>query len=480
MDSLDPTERALAERVEIRRQQLREAEEGLELYRREVEIQRQIALDHALALTLQDTVNQERRLLIEDEEDDGEVEEDDDESTLSDFIDEVQVRNDPNQRTCVTCLDDLSDQDAHRCPCRHDWCHTCVVNRYDMAAKSTHLFPAQCCRQPILPDNHELVAPETWARYFEKKTEVETPNPTFCSKRDCSKFIPLQDINEGQAKCVCEHVTCTSCKAEWHDGECVVDPETEQVLRLAREQQWQTCFHCRAMVDRLDGCNEMGTSNMLTPFNQASLKACTNFFVPDCTNCDAKFCYACGKEWKTCPCPQFGRPEPTDQRLAMTTDFRMLPDWGSDWGSEPIGPVGVEDTEALIEERIFQRRAGRWIPRHLRHLEPVVPVEVDNTGVPVEETAVDETAPTATTTTGPDMSLGVTFSGMAFRAFEANRRPRRASTTNSGCDAHSWRRIGGGGTCQSCNASMPNFMFQCRNCRHTSCLRCRQDTDAAR
>lgn len=258
MDSLDPTERALAERVEIRRQQLREAEEGLELYRRDVEMQRQIALDHALALTLQDAEDPERplqwRLRIDDEED----EEDDDESTLSDLIDEVVVRNDPNQRTCVTCLDDLSDQDAHRCPCRHDWCQTCIVNRYEMAARSTHLFPAQCCNQPILPDNHELVAPETWARYFEKKTEVETPNPTFCSKRDCSKFIPLRDIIEGRAKCVCEHVTCTSCKAEWHDGECVVDPETEQVLSLAREQQWQTCFHCREMVVRRDGCNEMG------------------------------------------------------------------------------------------------------------------------------------------------------------------------------------------------------------------------------
>lgn len=244
MDSFNANDRALLERVESLRQELREAEERHENNRMYREMQRRLAL----ARTLPYTENRHQRLR-NDAWNEGARIESDDENT--------------NERTCITCLDDLSDHDAHRSHCGHHWCRTCITNRYDMASKSTYLFPAQCCDEPILPDYHDLIAPETWARYFEKATQVETQNPTFCSKRDCSKFIPIQNINEGQARCVCGQITCTGCKAEWHTGECVVDPAMEQLLRLAREERWQTCFHCREMVERRDGCNEMGAYNVI-------------------------------------------------------------------------------------------------------------------------------------------------------------------------------------------------------------------------
>lgn len=273
MDTIDTTtERALLERLESRRQQLREAEEGvweavevLDLYRRDLETVRQIAMDHELALAMDEPDVPDpphgRRLDILWDVEDSQSEEDDD----SEFGGATQTRVDPTQRVCVACMDDLSDDDAYVGPCGHKWCRTCLINRYDMAAKSTHMFPAYCCNRPILADNDPLIAPETWARYFQKRAEIDTPNPTFCSKRDCSKFISLEDINEGQAKCVCGHTTCVECKAEWHTGECVPDPEREQLLSLAREQQWQTCFHCRVIVDRIDGCNEISMSTMLSP-----------------------------------------------------------------------------------------------------------------------------------------------------------------------------------------------------------------------
>lgn len=289
MDPTDNTERALLERFEARTQQLREAEEGLreaqerfreaeeglELFRREVGIERQIAMDEEIARALHETEVEARRRRRRHEE---EVEEEEDDSESEDG---TEVRVDPDQRTCVACLDDLNDDDAHDAhvsPCGHKWCRTCLINRYDIASRSTHMFPAYCCNRPILPDNDPLIAPETWARYFQKRTEVDTPNPTFCSKRDCSKFIPIEDINEGQAKCVCGHSTCVECKAEWHTGECVPDPEREQLLSLVREQQWQTCFHCRVIVDRIDGCNEMGTSTMLCPPSCLCFEIFTHLF----------------------------------------------------------------------------------------------------------------------------------------------------------------------------------------------------------
>lgn len=285
MDSIDPTERALLERVESRTRQLREAEaglreaeEGLELYRREVETARQIAMDLELALAIDraDVVDLTRPRRLNngwnDQESESEGEDD------SEFEDETEIRVDLNQRACVACMDDLNDDDAHRSRCGHKWCRTCVVNRYDMAARSTHLFPAQCCNQPILPDNHELIAAETWAQYFAKKVEVETPNPTFCSKRDCSKFIPLQDISEGQATCVCGHITCAECKADSHNGDCVLDSETEQFLMYAQQQDWQRCVRCRVTVDRIDGCNEISLLTLLSSSNTLYLETSTDPF----------------------------------------------------------------------------------------------------------------------------------------------------------------------------------------------------------
>lgn len=286
MDTIDTTERALLERLESRRQQLREAEEGvreavegLDLYRRELETTRQIAMDLELALAMDrpDFPNTPRGRRLNNGWDE-EVESD--EEFDSESEDGTEMRVDPTQRACVACMDNLSDDDAHVSPCGHKWCRTCLIDRYNMAAKSTHLFPAYCCNRPILPDNDPLIAPETWTRYFQKRAEVDTPNPTFCSKRDCSKFVPLENINEGQAKCVCGRTTCVECKAECHTGECVPDPDREQLLSLAREQQWQTCPHCRVIVDRIDGCNEMSMSTMLSPPSRLCFEILTD--LPCC------------------------------------------------------------------------------------------------------------------------------------------------------------------------------------------------------
>lgn len=246
----DDEDRVLAHRVDELRQQLQEAEAALDLHRRQVEVDRQIALDRAVALALQEEEGEQ--LGIWDQEDEG-----------NDPADHVpEARENTDERTCTSCLDDFNYHDTYRTACGHDWCQTCVVNRFELATKRTQMFPAECCHQPILPDNDTFIAPELWERYLEKKAEIDTPNPTFCSKLDCSKFVPLQSIKEGQAECTCGRVTCVDCMAEWHTGECVVDPAMEQILRMSEEEKWQRCFRCRNMVDRIDGCNEMSMSSV--------------------------------------------------------------------------------------------------------------------------------------------------------------------------------------------------------------------------
>ena len=396
-----------------------------DLARREAQIGRLIELNLQLTASLQATEDEDERLWNEDgEEGDSSDDSSDHISRYSNQTDDGHSdHEDLIQRTCVACMDTMSERDTHRCPCGHYWCQTCTVDRFEMAAGSSRLFPAQCCGLPILPDYHALIARETWGRYFGKRNEIETPDPTFCFRRDCSKFVPMHQIDEGrQARCVCGQITCAVCKAEWHFGECAVDPVREQVLRLASEERWQICFHCKAIVDRRDGCNELGMYNMTTILGVV-LEARTNHQPTGCP-CGHTFCYACGLQWKTCSCPQFGGAEPStppqarpEPRISVFTVWEL-------WPLTPSEPSGGDSgTQPLVT---FRGSAY------------------------LGSSETDE---------ADDMAMYV----------EPGELPGHSSPATSGCDVHSWRRIGGGRTCQSCNTLMPNFLFQCRGCRHTSC-----------
>lgn len=227
-----------------------------------LERERQIEMDRQIVANLQAAENEDERLRTGDDISRH--------STLTD--DGHTDREGLAQRTCVSCMDTTSESDTHRCPCGHHWCRSCVVSRFEMAVKNTYLFPAQCCDQPMLPDNHALVAPETWRRYFDKRDETEAPDPTFCSRLGCSKFVPpLQVGRDRQARCACGRVTCVDCKDEWHAGECSLDSGRRQVLSLARAKKWQICFHCKAIVDRRDGCNQVGMCDMITYYPRSCL-----------------------------------------------------------------------------------------------------------------------------------------------------------------------------------------------------------------
>lgn len=151
--------------------------------------------------------------------------------------------------------------------------------------------------------------------------------------------------------------------------------------------------------------------------------------------------------------------------------------------AEPVEIVELDNSDTPNEEALPR---PRWVPRHLRTrgpveaVEPAEPVETveHNTNTawrflrvlwdpsrsqphePIEAAEVGNT------------DASVTEIAVENRA-PRGRRPRRTTLTGAGCDGHSWRRIGGGGTCQSCNTVMGNFLFQCRTCGHTSCRRCR-------
>ncbi|KAF4344091.1 IBR domain protein [Fusarium beomiforme] len=89
-------------------------------------------------------------------------------------------------------------------------------------------------------------------------------------------------IEAGVANCTrCNKKTCLNCMSDAHSGVCADDPESERVLRLAEQHGWRRCEQCRRVVELAHGCSHI---------------TCL---------CKYQFCYACGKRWKTCQCPQW-------------------------------------------------------------------------------------------------------------------------------------------------------------------------------
>ncbi|KAL1851390.1 hypothetical protein Daus18300_012571 [Diaporthe australafricana] len=300
--------RRLADRVRQARQRLEDAEVDLMIYRQWIR-------RYSPVLNYEDTLDYVPDEDPRDEDADEDADEDDswdEDQDLAGLEDQLELLEDqvellvhhtalnPDERLCVSCRSNFTHTDTHRCPCSHDWCQACVNSRLEAAITSTSMFPAACCDRPILPAYEAFVPLELWGRYQAKKTEVETPNPTYCSKRFCNKFVPPQNINAGcQARCVCGQVTCVDCKAEWHPGRCAVDQAREALLTMAAQEGWQRCIRCMELVERIDGCNEITCA------------------------CGARFCYACGARWKSCPCPHFGRNE-LEHRWDELNELEML------------------------------------------------------------------------------------------------------------------------------------------------------------
>jgi hypothetical protein len=125
------------------------------------------------------------------------------------------------------------------------------------ALKDESLFPPRCCGQEY-EVNSARIGPELYAEYEQKKVECTAPKRFYCHARTCSAFITSEYIYDCVATCPeCLAKTCTSCKARAHEGECVIDQETKEVLELAKEKGWQQCRKCERMVEKSESCHHM-------------------------------------------------------------------------------------------------------------------------------------------------------------------------------------------------------------------------------
>ncbi|KAI1390837.1 uncharacterized protein F4822DRAFT_394597 [Hypoxylon trugodes] len=184
-----------------------------------------------------------------------------------------------------------------RTSCEHRYCRRYFSQLVQASLQDHTAFPPLCCGHLIPLDNDnnlEFLDAGTVSRLHGRTHESLMPNPIYCHNTGCHLFITPEnnDNNQRVATCgTCRQSTCLTCKGAAHEGNCPSDEQLEETMELGREQGWQQCPGCSAMVEKTGG-----------------------FYSCRCRH---EFCYICGAPWKTCGCDQFDTAEANVQPPAL-------------------------------------------------------------------------------------------------------------------------------------------------------------------
>lgn len=194
-------------------------------------------------------------------------------------VEEAERIRRERERECAVCMDRHDMDFMIKVPCPHWYCPEDLANAFQNALNNRR--PFQCCRQEVpiafLPAGQ--LPPDFIVRYELLILELNTPNRTYCSNRDCASFVPpTQYRGPDVALCLaCGYSTCRHCNAPHHPGrDCPEDEATQRALDLGAAQGWKRCPGCRNLVEKINGCNHMTCQ------------------------CRQEFCYVCAAVWRTC------------------------------------------------------------------------------------------------------------------------------------------------------------------------------------
>ena len=206
-----------------------------------------------------------------------------------------RMTNSPFSVECLACMDDIPISKAPKLRCGHRMCHPCLKRIFDLSVTDPQHMPPKCCSEDHIPLKHvdKLFDLKFKKKWNKKYHEYTTKNRLYCPKQGCGNWIKPSHIYvdtsggaaHGRKYGLCDRCrtkVCKLCNQKWHvASECPKDEATLQFVEKAKEEGWQKCYNCSAMVELKEGCNHM---------------TC---------RCTAEFCMICGAKWKTCDCPWF-------------------------------------------------------------------------------------------------------------------------------------------------------------------------------
>ncbi len=163
-------------------------------------------------------------------------------------------------------MGDLPSAKVVRLNCGHRMCNSCLKRSFKLSVKDPQLMPPKCCTADHIPLRHvERLFDNTFKKTWNKKfAEFSTRNRLYCPAKSCGEWIKPEHITREDGgrkvgRCGrCRTKVCGLCNAKWHGSKpCPRDDETNRLLEQAKEEGWQRCYKCRAMVELKEGCNHM-------------------------------------------------------------------------------------------------------------------------------------------------------------------------------------------------------------------------------
>ena len=161
--------------------------------------------------------------------------------------------------SCGACREDFQPHQLVHCPCGDVYCTQCLKFLCMRVTKDELAFPPRCCNQNFPRSMIEdILSQEELSTFDMVALEFTTANRTYCARSACAKFIPPRDTMTDLLVCpYCEMKMCAHCKGGSHEGECPADTSLQAALQLAKDQGWQRCHGCNAVVELQFGCNHM-------------------------------------------------------------------------------------------------------------------------------------------------------------------------------------------------------------------------------
>lgn len=163
-------------------------------------------------------------------------------------------------------MDELPARKIAKLKCGHRMCNSCLKRSFKLSITDPQHMPPKCCTADFIPLKHvDQLFDRSFKKNWNKKfVEYSARNRVYCPKRSCAEFIRPEDIRRGTdgrkyGQCgKCATKVCVQCSGKLHKGrDCPKDEETVKFLAQAKDEGWQRCVKCKAMIELQEGCNHM-------------------------------------------------------------------------------------------------------------------------------------------------------------------------------------------------------------------------------